>query len=104
MEPTPTLVNQVSGLEYHLGTPHNLLTNLTPTNRGPTFPHVEHLKRRLINAGMITVVICDIPKITARKDWFVYALFKNMSNILNESVAEFVPKQKYDKDLSKAFP
>ena len=57
LEPAPDLLNHLSSLEYHFGNPYESLTDLTPTNWGPTFPSIELLKRRPINVGVVVVVI-----------------------------------------------
>lgn len=60
LKPLAHLLNQLASLEYHLDTPHDSLPNFVPTYQGPTFNPIKHLKRRLVNFGMITIIIREL--------------------------------------------
>ena len=45
------------GLEYYLSTLHDPLTDLTPTDWGPTLPPIKHLEGRSVYAGVVTILI-----------------------------------------------
>ena len=51
------LLNQLGGLNPHLDASHDPMTNLTPTNGGPTLPSIQQLKRRSVDTSMVTVVV-----------------------------------------------
>ena len=57
LELAPDLLDLLRGLEYHLSTPHDSLTDLTPKNWDPTLPPIEYLEGRSIYASVIAVVI-----------------------------------------------
>ena len=57
LEPAPDLLDLLRGLEHHLNTHYDPLTDLAPTDWGPTFPPVDHLEGRSIYGSVVTMVI-----------------------------------------------
>ena len=57
LEPAPNLLDALSSLEYYLSTPHDPLTDLAPTDWGPTLPPVYYIEGRPIYASVVAVVI-----------------------------------------------
>ena len=60
LEPAPNLLDPLRRLEYHLGTPHNPLTNLTPAYRGTTLPPIQHFEGRTVDTRMIAIIIGEL--------------------------------------------
>lgn len=60
LKQTTHVLNQLTSLEYYLGTSHNPMSDLTPTIRGPILPPIQNHKRRSINTGMIVVVVGEL--------------------------------------------
>ena len=57
LKSTSNLMNQLDSIEYYFSTPHDPLTDLILTYQSLALPSIEHLERKSINIGMITVVI-----------------------------------------------